>query len=66
MEMREKEDVREGDVRDASRNSRFLQCLSEEIKEKAKMTAVAVMFIGTILAIELAVWGIVSLACGRW
>jgi len=66
MEMHRKKTRREGNARDAFRNSRFLQCLSEGIKEKAKMTAVAVIFIGTILAIELAVWGIVSLACGRW
>jgi len=57
---------RERNARDAFGNSRFLQRLSEEIKEKAKMTAVAVIFIGTILAIELCVVGLCYVACGRW
>ena len=66
MKMREKKDVRERDERDAFRNSRFLQRLNEEIKEKAKMTAVAVIFVGTILAVELACVGLVYVICGRW
>jgi len=65
MEMQGK-DAKEGSAfGDAFRNSRFLQRLREEIKEKARMTTVALIFVGTILAIELAVWGIVSLACGK-
>ena len=66
MKMREKKDVRERDERDAFRNSRFLQRLNEEIKEKARMTAIAMIFIGTILAIELCVVGLCYVACGRW
>jgi len=56
----------EKDAKDPFRNSHPLQSLKGEIKEKARMTAVALIFIGTILAVELAVWGIVSLACRRW
>jgi len=52
--------------RDAVRNSRFLQRLNEEIKEKARMTAIAMIFVGTILAIELCVAGLCYIVCGRW
>ena len=62
MEMRERDVKGKGDV---FRNSRFLQRLKEEIKEKTRMTAVAVIFIGTILAVELAVWGVMYSICGR-
>ena len=46
------------DARYAFRNSHLLQRLREEIKEKARMTAVALIFVGTILAIELCVVGL--------
>ena len=65
MKMWEKKDVREREVRDAFRNNSFLQRLNEEIKEKARMTAIAVIFIGTILAIELCIVGLCYVACGR-
>ena len=52
------------DARDAFRNSR--QKIIDTMIETARTTAVAVIFIGTILAIELTVWGLCIVICGRW
>jgi len=38
----------------------------EKTLEVAEIVGRAVLFVVIVLAIELAVWGIVSLACGRW
>ena len=64
MEMRGK-DAREGgrENRNTFRNSH--QEIIDAVIEKARMTAVAVIFVGTILAIELFVVGVCYLACGR-
>ena len=63
--MQEK-DVKERirDARDAFRNSR--QKIIDTMIETARTTAVAVIFIGTILAIELFVVGVCYVVCGRW
>jgi len=39
---------------------------AEAILNGAEIVGRAVLFVVIVLAIELAVWGIVSLACGRW
>jgi len=53
------------DAKDAFMNSHISR-IGGRILEAAEIVMRAVLFVVIVLAIELAVWGIVSLACGRW
>ena len=65
MEMRGKDVKRRiRDARDALRNKH--QKIIDAMIEKARMTAVAMIFIVAILAIELAIWSLCVAICGRW
>ena len=67
MEMQGKKDVKERDARDAFRNRHpKISRIGGRILEATEIVLRAVLFVVIVLAIELAVWGIVSLACGRW
>ena len=56
---------REENARDAFMDSRINR-IGKRILESAEIVMRAVLFVVIVLAIELAVWGMVSLACGRW
>jgi len=66
MEMQGKKDARERmrEMRGTAL-SRKISHIGKKILEGTEIIMRAVLFVVIVLAIELAVWGIVSLACGR-